>query len=160
MILIYFCIVGINGTNRESLRVENNRQSLKGFADNIEERRERETIMKIYEDDIIYEVYKDETKREGKYLLITDKYMQLCLYSDKLEGNEPTEIEEREAETLINMLNSREILEKIDSGEYGIGELLLLIRVKSAKNKDFLKWWQGYGFKMKLHWFNSGEDIA
>ena len=116
--------------------------------------------MKIYEDDIIYEVYKDETKREGKYLLITDKYMQLCLYSDKLEGNEPTEKEEREAETLINWLSSKEILEKIDSGEYGIGELLLLIRVKSAKNKDFLKWWQGYGFKMKLHWFNSGEDIA
>ena len=53
-----------------------------------------------------------------------------------------------------------EILEKIDSGEYGIGELLLLIRVKAAKNKDFLKWWQVYGFKMKVHWFNSDEDIA
>ena len=116
--------------------------------------------MKIYDTDKIYDIYKDETKREGRYLLIVDKYMQISLYSDKLEGNEPTEIEEREAETLINWLNSREILEKIDSGEYGIGELLLLIRVKAAKNKDFLKWWQWYGFKMKVHWFNTSEDIA
>ena len=116
--------------------------------------------MKIYEDNIIYDIYKDETKREGRYLIITDKYMTVYLYSNKLEGNEPTEIEEREAETLVSWLNSREILEKIDSGEYGIGELLLLIRVKAAKNRDFLKWWQGYGFKMRVHWFNSGEDIA
>ena len=116
--------------------------------------------MKIYEDNKIYDIYKDETKREGRYLLIIDKYMQIFLYSDKLEGNEPTEKEEREAETLINWLNSREILEKIDSGEYGIGELLLLIRVKSSKNKDFLKWWREYGFKMKVQWFNSGEYIA
>ena len=116
--------------------------------------------MKIYDTNVIYDIYKDETKREGRYLLIIDKYMQISLYSDKLEGNEPTEKEEREAETLVSWLNSREILEKIDSGEYGIGELLLLIRVKAAKNKDFLKWWQKYGFKMRVHWFNSGYDIA
>ena len=116
--------------------------------------------MKIYNTDVIYDIYKDETKREGRHLTVTDKYMTILLYSDKLEGNEPTEIEEREVETLVSWLNSGEILEKIDSGEYGIGELLLLIRVKAAKNKDFLKWWQGYGFKMKLHWFNSGEYIA
>ena len=116
--------------------------------------------MKTYETDIIYEVYKDETKREGRYLLITDKYMSIYLYSNKLEVGEPTEKEEREADTLINWLNNREILERIDSGEYGIGELLLLIRVKAANNKDFLKWWKGYGFKMKVHWFNSGEYIA
>lgn len=116
--------------------------------------------MKIYDNDFIYDIYKDETKREGRYLIITDKYMNIYLYSNKLKGNEPTETEEREAETLVSWLNSREILEKIDSGEYGIGELFLLIRVKAAKNKDFLKWWQGYGFKMRVHWFNSGEDIA
>ena len=116
--------------------------------------------MKIYEENVIYEVYKDETKREGRYLMITDKYRTIFLYSNKLKGNEPTETEEREAETLINWLSSREILERIDSGEYGIGELLLLIRVKAAKNKDFLKWWQGYGFKMRVHWFNTSEDIA
>ena len=116
--------------------------------------------MKIYDNDSIYDIYKDETKRDGRYLLITDKYMNIYLCSDKLEGNEPTEIEEREAKTLVSWLNSREILEKIDSGEYGIGELLLIIRVKAAKNRDFLKWWQEYGFKMKVHWFNTSEDIA
>ena len=36
-------MISINGTDREGLRVENNRQSLKGFAYNIEERRERAT---------------------------------------------------------------------------------------------------------------------
>ena len=41
LISIYFCIVAVNGTDRTRIRVENNRQSLKGFADNIEERRER-----------------------------------------------------------------------------------------------------------------------
>ena len=116
--------------------------------------------MKIYDNNFIYEIYKDETKREGRYLLITDKYMTVFLYSNKLKGNEPTEIEEREAKTLITWLSSRDILERIDSGEYGIGELLLLIRVKASNNKNFLKWWREYGFKMKLHWFNSGEDIA
>ena len=116
--------------------------------------------MKIYEEDFIYDIYKNETKRDGRYLIITDKYMTILLCSDKLEGNEPTEIEEREAETLINWLNNREILERIDSGEYGISDILLLIRVKAAKNKEFLKWWQWYGFKLKVHWFNSGEDIA
>ena len=40
--------------------------------------------MKIYEEDVIYEVYKDETKRDGRYLMITDKYMTIFLYSDKL----------------------------------------------------------------------------
>lgn len=116
--------------------------------------------MKIYEEDVIYDIYKNETKRDGRYLIITDKYMSVLLCSDKLEGNEPTETEEREAKTLIDWLTSREILEKIDSGDYGIGELLLIIRVKSAKNKEFLKWWQQYGFKMRVHWFNSSEDIA
>lgn len=116
--------------------------------------------MKIYEEDVIYDIYKNETKRDGRHLIITDKYMSVLLCSDKLEGNEPTEKEEREAETIIDWLTSREILERIDSGEYGIVELLLLIRVKAANNKEFLKWWQEYGFKMKVHWFNSGEDIA
>ena len=116
--------------------------------------------MKIYDNDVIYEIYKDETKREGRYLTVTDKYMQVLLYSEKLEVGEPTEKEEREAETLIDWLSSREILERIDSGEYGIGELLLLIRVKAAKNNEFLKWWQEYGFKMRVHWFNTSEDIA
>ena len=116
--------------------------------------------MKIYDTNFIYDIYKDETKRDGRYLLITDKYRTVFLYSDKLEVGEPTEREEREAKTLIDWLSSKEILEKIDSGEYGIGELLLFIRVKAAKNKDFLKWWRGYGFKMKVHWFNTSEDIA
>ena len=116
--------------------------------------------MKIYDTNIIYDIYKDETKRDGRYLLITDNYMNVFLYSNKLKGNEPTEKEEREAKTLIEWLSSREILEKIDSGEYGIGELLLLIRVKAAKNKDFLKWWQGYGFKIRVYWFNTSEYIA
>ena len=116
--------------------------------------------MKIYEEDFIYDIYKNETKRDGRHLIITDKYMSVLLCSDKLEGKEPTEKEEREAETLIDWLTSRDILEKIDSGEYGIVELLLLIRVKAAKNRDFLKWWGWYGFQMKVHWFNSGEDIA
>ena len=44
LISIYFYIKIINGTNRERLRVENNRQSLSGFAYNIEERRERAKI--------------------------------------------------------------------------------------------------------------------
>ena len=116
--------------------------------------------MKIYDTDVIYEVYKDETKRDGRYLMITDKYMQVLLYSEKLEIGEPTEKEEREAETLIDWLSSRENLEKIDSGKYGIGELLLLIRVKAAKDKELLKFWQEYGFKMRVHWFNTSEDIA
>ena len=116
--------------------------------------------MKIYDTDVIYEVYKDETKREGRYLTVTDKYMTVFLYSDKLEVGEPTEKEEIEAETLVNWLNSMEILKKIDSGEYGIGELLLFIRVKAAKDRDFLEWWREYGFKMKVHWFNTSEDIA
>ena len=111
--------------------------------------------MKIYDTDIIYDIYKDETKREGRYLLITDNYMTVFLYSDKLEGNEPTETEEREAETLINWLSSREILERIDSGEYGIGELLLIIRVKAAQDKDFLKWWQEYAFDIIIFLYSS-----
>ena len=41
LILIYFCIVAVNGTDRARARVEDNRQSLKGFANNIE-RKKRE----------------------------------------------------------------------------------------------------------------------
>ena len=42
-----FCIISANGTDRARVRVEDNRQSLKGFADNIEERRKRENYENI-----------------------------------------------------------------------------------------------------------------
>ena len=117
--------------------------------------------MKIYEEDYIFDSYKDETKRDGRYLAVGDKYMTLFLYSDKIEkGNEPTKRERSEIDTLINWLNKRDVLEWIDSDRFKMEDLYMFIRVKAAKNKEFLKWWHEYGFKVKVYWYNGSKLLS
>lgn len=93
--------------------------------------------MRIYEEDYIFDAYKDETTVQGRYLAVGDKYITLFLYSDKLEkGNKPTTRERSEIETLINWLNKRDVLEWIDSDRFNITDIYICSY--GQKNKEEL----------------------
>ena len=99
-------------TSRARLRVENNRQSLKGFADNIEERRKREESVQIYDNDIKTEFGLDMCGR-GKYFFeVDDRTIYIRLYSDTLYNKNILDEKDREElKKLIKWLNTQERLE-------------------------------------------------
>ena len=101
-------------TSRARLRVENNRQSLKGFADNIEERRKREESVQIYDNDIKTEFGLDMCGR-GKYFFeVDDRTIYIRLYSDTLYNKNILDEKDREElKKLIKWLNTQERIEWI-----------------------------------------------
>ena len=138
-------------TSRARLRVENNRQSLKGFADNIEERRKREKSVQIYDNDIKTEFGLDMCGR-GKYFFeVDDRTIYIRLYSDTLYNKNILDEKDREElKKLIKWLNTQERLEWVASKAFKMSDLYLYIRLKAAQDRDFLKWWQEYSFDINI----------
>lgn len=116
--------------------------------------------MEIYEEDII-DIYVDENIAGIPYFCIEDNYMMLKLYSDKIEEwHELTTRERSELVTLINWLNTKDILEWMDSTEFSMPNLYMYIRAKASQDSDFLDWWCAYNFNISVYWYNKGKCLT
>ena len=107
--------------------------------------------MRIYEPIIATAIGLDMCSSGQYFFEVDDKYIYIRLYSEKLYNKRILENKDREElKKLIKWLNTQERLEWVASKAFTMSSLYLYIRLKAAQDKDFLKWWQEYSFKVEL----------
>ena len=53
--------------------------------------------------------------------------------------------------TILSWLNTREMIEWIESQKFNDEDLYLLVRTKVASNKDIMDLWKSYNFKLYIY---------
>lgn len=82
--------------------------------------------------------------------------IDIILYSESLFKQHLLDEKDREElKKIIKWLNTKERIEWIESTGFKMTSLYLYIRLKASQDKDFLKWWQEYDFKVELFLYNS-----
>lgn len=98
-----------------------------------------------------------DTCRSGMYYFyVEDNNIYIKLYSKTLYNQHLLDENDREElKKLIKWLNTKERIGWIESTGFKMNSLYLYIRLKAAQDKDFLKWWKEYGFKVELFLYRS-----
>ena len=60
-------------------------------------------------------------------------------------------------DTLANLVTNKDILEWIHSEDFNSSDFYIVILGKALKDKDFLRWFKGYGFKMNMFVLNKQQ---
>ena len=107
--------------------------------------------MQIYDNNIKTEFGLDMCGSGQYFFEVDDRKIYIRLYSDKLFNKHLLNNKDREElEELIKWLNTQERIEWVASKAFTMSDLYLYIRLKAAQDKDFLKWWQEYGFDINI----------
>ena len=104
-----------------------------------------------------------ETDGVGKYnFLVSDRNMFIRLYSYDLvfDKHEIDEKDRKELKKLIKMVNSKERIKWLESDSVNTSLLYMYIRMKAAKDKEFLDWWGKYNFYMTLFLYKSHKFFS
>lgn len=100
------------------------------------------------------EIYKYENFAGVPTFVILDNFMFIELASNKIDKdmyyNVPSE-DEVKLRTILSWLNTREMIEYIESPKFNDADLYLLLRTKVASNKDISNWWKLYNFKLYIY---------
>lgn len=112
--------------------------------------------MQIYDNNINTELGLDMCGSGQYFFEVDDRDIYIRLYSKTLYNKNIIEDKDmEELKKLIKWLNTQERLEWVASKAFTMQSLYLYIRLKAAQDKDFLKWWQEYGFKVELFLYSS-----
>lgn len=100
------------------------------------------------------EIYKSENFDGVPKYVIQDDFMYIELASNKInkniDYNVPSE-DEIKLRTILSWINTREMIEYIESPKFNDGDLYLLVRAKVSSNKDISNWWKLYNFKLYIY---------
>ena len=111
--------------------------------------------MQIYDNDAKTELGLDMCGTGQYFFEVDDRTIYIRLYSNTLYNKNKIEDKDKEElKKLIKWLNTQERLEWVASKAFTMSSLYLYIRLKAAQDKDFLEWWQEYGFKVELFLYN------
>ena len=112
--------------------------------------------MQIYDDSIKTELGLDMCGSGQYFFEVDNGDIYVRLYSDTLYNQHTLESKDiEELKKLIKWLNTQERLEWVASKAFKMSSLYLYIRLKAANDKEFLKWWQVYCFKVELFLYSS-----
>ena len=107
--------------------------------------------MQIYDDSIKTELGLDMCGSGQYFFEVDNGDIYVRLYSDTLYNQHTLESKDiEELKKLIKWLNTQERLEWVASKAFKMSDLYLYIRLKAAKDRDFLKWWQAYDFDISI----------
>ena len=114
--------------------------------------------MQIYDNNIKTELGLDMCGSGQYFLEVDDRTIYIRLYSNTLYNKNIIETKDiEELKKLIKWLNTQERLEWVASKSFTMSSLYLYIRLKAAQDKDFLKWWQDYGFKVNVFLYKNNK---
>lgn len=57
-------------------------------------------------------------------------------------------------DTIAKLLTNKDILNWVYYQGFNASDFYIVILKKALKDKDFLRWWRGYGFKINLYKLN------
>ena len=102
-------------------------------------------------------IYKTENIEGVPVYVIENNYIRIQLTSNKIEKNMLRKIgryDYKHLDTIAKMLTNKDILEWIHSEGFNSSDFYVLILRTALKDKDFLRWWRSYGYKLNLYKLN------
>ena len=112
--------------------------------------------MQIYDNNLNIELGLDMCGSGRYFFEVDDGNIYIRVYSETLYNKNILDEKDREElKKLIKWLNTQERLEWVASKAFTMSNLYLYIRLKAAKDRDFLKWWQEYAFDMNIFLYSN-----
>lgn len=103
------------------------------------------------------DIYKTENIEGVPVYVVENNYIRLQLTSNTIDTNMNRKIskyDSRQLDTIAEMVTNKDILERVYCKGFSDSDFYIVILEKALKDKDFLRWWRGYGFKINLFKLN------
>ena len=103
------------------------------------------------------DIYKTENIDGVPVYVVENNYIRLQLTSKNIDDNMLRKISRydyKHLDTLAKLVTNKDILEWIHSEDFNSSDFYIVILGKALKDKDFLRWFKGYGFKIDMFVLN------
>ena len=103
------------------------------------------------------DIYKTENIDGVPVYVVENNYIRLQLTSNKIDGNMLRKIgryDYKHLDTIAKLVTNKDILARVYSQGFNLSDFYIIILEKALKDKDFFRWFKGYGFKLNMFVFN------
>ena len=103
------------------------------------------------------DIYKTENINGVPVYVVEKNYIRLQLESNNIDKNILRKIgryDYKHLDTIAKMLTNKDILEWIHSEGFNSSDFYVIILRTALKDRDFLRWWRSYGFKLNMYKLN------
>ena len=100
------------------------------------------------------DIYKTENINGVPVYVVENNYIRLQLISNKIDSNMIRKIgryDYKHLDTIAKMVTDKDILARVYSQGFNCSDFYIVILRKALKDKDFLRWFKGYGFKLNMY---------
>ena len=105
----------------------------------------------------VTDIYKTENIDGVPVYVIENNYIRVQLTSPNIESNMIRKIgryDYKHLDKIAKMVTDKDILERVYSKGFNESDFYIIILRTALKDKDFLRWFKGYGFKINLYKLN------
>ena len=103
------------------------------------------------------DIYKTENINGVPVYVVDNNYIRLQLTSPNIDNNMIRKIgryDYKHLDTIAQMVTNKDILARVYSKGFNASDFYVVILGKALKDKDFLRWFKGYGFKIDMFVLN------
>ena len=103
------------------------------------------------------DIYKTENINGVPVYVVENKYIMVQLTSNRIDSNILRKIgryDYKHLDTVAKLVTNKDILARVYSQGFNESDFYLVILGKALKDKDFLRWWRSYGFKVNIYRLN------
>ena len=103
------------------------------------------------------DIYKTENLEGVPVYVVEDNYIRIQLTSPNIESNMIRKIghyDYKQLDTIAKMVTDKDIIERVYSKGFNASDFYIIILRTALKDKDFLRWWRSYGFRLNFYKLN------
>ena len=103
------------------------------------------------------DIYKTENIEGVPVYVVENNYIRLQLKSNNIDKNMFRKIgryDSKQLDKIAKMLTNKDILEWIHSEGFNESDFYIFILRTALKDKDFFRWFKGYGFRVNFYKLN------
>ena len=100
------------------------------------------------------DIYKTEDIEGVPVYVVEDNYIRVQLTSNRIDKNMIRKISRHDyiqLETVAELVTNKDIIAKVYSKGFSASDFYVVLLGKALRDKDFLRWFKGYGFKINLY---------
>ena len=103
------------------------------------------------------DIYKTENIDGVPVYVVEDNYIRVQLTSNRIDRNILRKIgryDYKHLDTIAKMVTNKDILARVYSQGFNTSDFYIFILKKASEDRDFLRWFKGYGFKIDIFILN------
>ena len=105
----------------------------------------------------VTDIYKTENLEGVPVYVVENNYIRVQLTSNRIDSNILRKISRydyKQLETIAQLVTNKDILARVYFQGFNASDFYIFILKKAAEDKDFLRWWRSYGFKVTMFVLN------